>query len=51
MKRELRPTVSHHLILLCLNLSPSDETTASKHPQELTDAAFLQPGLSMKCSC
>lgn len=28
-----RPQVSHHLILLCLNLSHSDGTTASKHPQ------------------
>lgn len=45
-----RPEVSHHLILLCLNLSHSNETTASKHPQYPTDAAFLQPRLSMKCS-
>lgn len=34
-----RPKVSHHLILLCLNLSHSDGSAAPKHPQWLTDAA------------
>lgn len=30
-----RPKVSHHLVLLCLNLSHRDGTPAPKHPQTL----------------